>query len=184
MYLRTLITIKIDRLQVLEVHRQIVAGTNFKMKLRLRNRVAPECRIDEVISSFLTLSLGSNIHGDGLKLNQHHDSAAFLMLVKKTDSFENNNFSLSLDCTGARLRGCHLPTSSSHLQTGVKKISKSLFHSPANGFLKISISILIFTTLTNRETDAFKFLNQRQSFVKARHFVFDNMFCLDEGINP
>ena len=51
-YLRILITIKIDRLQVLEVHRQIVAGTNFKMKLRLRNRVAPECRIDEVISSF------------------------------------------------------------------------------------------------------------------------------------
>ena len=53
-YLQILITIKIDRLQVLEVHRQIVAGTNFKMKLRLRNRVAPECRIDEVIiiSSF------------------------------------------------------------------------------------------------------------------------------------
>ena len=113
-----------------------MAGTNFKMKLRLRNRVAPECRIDEVISSFLTLSLGSNIQSDGLKLDRHYDSAAFLMLVKKkTDSFEKNNFSLSLDCTGARLRGCHLPTSSSHLQTGVKKISKSLFLSHANGFL-------------------------------------------------
>ena len=81
--MQTLIIIRIYRLQVLEVHRQIVAGTNFKMKLRLRNRVAPECRIDEVISSFLTLSLGSSIQCIGLKLNQHYDSAAFLMLVKK-----------------------------------------------------------------------------------------------------
>merc|ERR1711962_515240 len=39
---------RLTLLEVLEVHRQIVAGTNFKMKLRLRNRVAPECRIDEV----------------------------------------------------------------------------------------------------------------------------------------
>ena len=55
---------------------------------------------------------------------------------RKPDSFEKNNFSLSLGCTGARLRGCHLPTPSPHLQTGVKKISKPLFLSPANSFLK------------------------------------------------
>merc|ERR1712173_355954 len=80
---------RLTLLEVLEVHRQIVAGTNFKMKLRLRNRVAPECRIDEVRVSRL---------------------------------------------------------SSSDL----------------------------FLTLANRETDAFKFLNQQQSSVKARHFVLDN----------
>ena len=32
----------------MEVHRQIVAGTNFRLKLRLRNRIAPDCNNDEV----------------------------------------------------------------------------------------------------------------------------------------
>merc|ERR1712013_274541 len=32
----------------------------------------------------------------------------------------------------------------------------------------------LFLTLANRETDAFKFLNQQQLSVKARHFVLDN----------
>merc|ERR1711885_40777 len=39
---------RLTLLEVLEVHRQIVAGTNFKLKLRLRNRIAPDCSSDEV----------------------------------------------------------------------------------------------------------------------------------------
>jgi len=39
---------RLTLLEVLEVHRQIVAGTNFRLKLRLRNRVAPDCSSDEV----------------------------------------------------------------------------------------------------------------------------------------
>ena len=174
MYLRILITIKIDRLQVLEVHRQIVAGTNFKMKLRLRNRVAPECRIDEVISSFLTLSLGSNIHCDGLKLNQHHDSAAFLMLVKKQILLKRIIFhSLSI----AQVRVCEVVIFRPLPHTCKQVLRKYQNHYSSHmqtAFYKISISILIFTTPANRETDAFKFLNQQQSSVKARHFVLDN----------
>ena len=30
------------------MHRQVVAGTNFRLKLRLRNRIAPDCSNDEV----------------------------------------------------------------------------------------------------------------------------------------
>ena len=33
---------------MLEVHRQSVAGTNFRLKLRLRNGIAPDCSNDEV----------------------------------------------------------------------------------------------------------------------------------------
>merc|ERR1711936_1195945 len=39
---------RLTLLEVLEVHRQIVAGTNFRLKLRLRNRIAPDCSNDEV----------------------------------------------------------------------------------------------------------------------------------------
>jgi len=39
---------RLTLLEVLEVHRQVVAGTNFRLKLRLRNRIAPDCSNDEV----------------------------------------------------------------------------------------------------------------------------------------
>merc|ERR1712192_297370 len=39
---------RLTLLEVLELHRQVVAGTNFRLKLRLRNRIAPDCSNDEV----------------------------------------------------------------------------------------------------------------------------------------
>jgi len=39
---------RLTLLEVLEVNRQVVAGTNFRLKLRLRNRIAPDCSNDEV----------------------------------------------------------------------------------------------------------------------------------------
>jgi len=38
---------RLTLLEVLEVHRQIVAGTNFKLKLRLRSKIAPECTLEQ-----------------------------------------------------------------------------------------------------------------------------------------
>ena len=43
-------------LEVIEVHRQIVAGTNFRLKLRLRTKLAPDCRREQVGLVVFTLS--------------------------------------------------------------------------------------------------------------------------------
>ena len=42
-------------LEVIEVHRQIVAGTNFRLKLRLRTKLAPDCRREQVGLEILKL---------------------------------------------------------------------------------------------------------------------------------
>ena len=61
-------TILINSYQVLEVHRQVVAGTNFRLKLRLRNRIAPDCSNDEV-----SLHHYQNYDEDGEKGGEYDD---------------------------------------------------------------------------------------------------------------